>query len=278
VTDASGSLVAELVAAGLVAREARWIVEEYAVGADRDAAGAVWAAARRRLGGEPLQYVLGHWPFRGLDLDVDARVLIPRPETEGLVDLALVELARIDCAAPVVLDLGCGSGAIGLALAAELGARGLSPRVVCVDASPGALDVARANARKHHLASVSFVRSSWFDELDPSLAGRVHLVVANPPYVAGADFASLDPVLAYEPREAIVGADLDGQPGLGDVAAIVAGAPRWLARAGALVLEHGDRHRDAVLAAAREAGLEGTDHDDLAGLPRVLVARRPCGG
>lgn len=275
-TDASATLVAELVAAGLVAREARWIVEEYAGGADRDASAAVWAAARRRLAGEPLQYVFGHWPFRGLDLDVDARVLIPRPETERLVDLALVELVRIDCAAPVVLDLGCGSGAIGLALAGELTARGLRPSVVCVDVSDSALDVARANARKHNLLSVSFVRSSWFDDLDPSLAGRVHLVAANPPYVADGDLASLDPVLAYEPREAIVGADLEGQPGLGDVAAIVAGAPRWLACSGALVLEHGDRQRDAVLAAARGAGLEGSDHDDLAGLPRVLVARRTC--
>ena len=260
---------------GLATREARWIVEEYAVGGDPAAAGAVRAAARRRLDGEPLQYVLGHWPFRGLDLDVDPRVLIPRPETEELVDHALVELARLDQAAPVVVDLGCGSGAIGLALAQELAARGVRARVVGVDVSEGALAVARANARKHGLADVSFVLADWFDGLDPSLAGRVHLVVANPPYVGSEELAGLDPVLAHEPRGALVAPDHDGVAGFAAVASIVATAPRWLAPGGALVLEHGERQGPAALAAARAAGLEAFDRRDLAGHDRVLIGRMP---
>ncbi len=272
--DVRPTLVEELVASGVAAREARWIVEEYAVGGDPDATAAVHAAARRRLDGEPLQYVLGHWPFRGLDLDLDPRVLIPRPETEELVEHALVELARIDVTAPVVLDLGCGSGAIGLAIATELVARGVRARVVGVDASEGALTVARANARKHGLAEVSFVRSDWFDGLDASLRGRVHLVAANPPYVGAEELAGLDPVLAHEPRRALVAADHGGVTGFADVAAIVAAAPAWLAPGGALVLEHGDRQGPAALAAARAAGLEAFDRRDLAGRDRVLVARR----
>ena len=261
-------------ASGLAAREARWIVEEYAVGGDPDAAAAVRAAGRRRLGGEPLQYVLGHWPFRGLDLDVDPRVLIPRPETEELVDHALAELARLDEAAPVVLDLGCGSGAIGLAIAQELAARGLGARVIGVDVSEGALAVARANARKHGLTEVSFVRSDWFGGLDASWRGRVHLVVANPPYVGAEELAGLDPVLAHEPRGALVAPEHDGVAGFADAAAIVAAAPAWLAPGGALVLEHGDRQGPAALAAARDAGLEAVDRRDLAGRDRVLIGRR----
>lgn len=267
-------MVAELVASGLAEREARWIVEEYAVGGDPDAIGAVRAAARRRLEGEPLQYVLGHWPFRGLDLDVDPRVLIPRPETEELVDHALVELARIDEAAPVVVDLGCGSGAIGLSIASELAARGVRARVIGVDASEGALTVARANARKHGLSDVSFVRADWFFGLDESLRGRIHLVVANPPYVGADEIAGLDPVLSYEPRGALVAPDHEGVAGFADVAAIVAAAPAWLAPGGALVLEHGDRQGPAALAAARAAGLDAVDRRDLAGRDRVLVGRR----
>ena len=260
---------------GLVAREARWIVEEYAVGGDPGSSAAVRAAARRRLDGEPLQYVMGHWPFRGLDLDVDTRVLIPRPETEELVGHALAELPRLDEPSPVVLDLGCGSGAIGLSIAHELAARGVRARVVAVDASEGALAVARANARKHGLADVSFVLSDWFDGLDPSLRGRVHLAAANPPYVGAAELAGLDPVLAHEPRGALVAPDRDGVAGFADVATIVAAAPAWLAPGGALVLEHGDRQGPAALAAARVAGLEAFGRCDLAGHDRVLIGRQP---
>ena len=276
-TDGRTGRLADLVAAGLEAREARWLIEEFAPGPDDDRVedAALWAAARRRLDGEPLQYVIGHWPFRGLDLVVDARVLIPRPETEGLVEWALVALARADVAAPTILDLGCGSGAIGLALLDELRGRGVAATLIALDASRDALEVARCNALAHHLSAVSFVRSTWFDDLDPSLAGRLDLVVANPPYVGASELDSLDPVLRHEPRSALVADDAGGVSGFADLAEIIARAPAWLAPGGALVLEHGEAQGEAVLAAAARAGLVNlVDHPDLAGRPRVLVARR----
>src|ERR1700691_881806 len=108
VTDVNDEFVTELVAAGVERREARWLVEEFVPGGDPDAATAVRQAAARRLKGEPLQYIIGHWPFRTLDLDVDERGLIPRPETEELVDVALRELATGEVAAPLIVDLGTG--------------------------------------------------------------------------------------------------------------------------------------------------------------------------
>jgi release factor glutamine methyltransferase len=220
--------------------------------------------------------VLGHWPFRDLDLDVDERVLIPRPETEGLVDLALEALVSSRAPSPLVLDLGCGSGAIGLALVRELAARGIGATLVGVDRSEDALAVARANARKHDVTSASFVRSSWFDDLDPALRGRCDLVVANPPYVGESEMAALDPVLAFEPRDALVSADEGAVSGFADVAHLLRAAPHWLVPGGHVVVEHGERHGDAAREVALAAGLvEVTDHLDLAGWPRVLVGRRP---
>lgn len=274
-TDVSAELVNELVDAGLERREARWLVEEFLTAGDPDAAPAVRAAAQRRLDGEPLQYVLGHWPFRSLDLDVDHRALIPRPETEELVDVALKELATSEVAAPMIVDLGCGSGAIGLSLLDELRRRGVAGTLVAVDESLDALALARRNALKHGLHAVSFVQSCWFESLDPSLCSHVDLVVANPPYVSEVDFDVLDPVLRYEPLGALVSPDADGVPGFDDVAIIIREAPGWLAPRGVLVLEHSDTHREPVLAAALRAGFaQAHDLDDVAGRPRVLVARR----
>jgi release factor glutamine methyltransferase len=258
---------------GIEPREARWLVEEYEHGDLNDVA--LRVAAQRRLDGEPIQYVLGHWPFRTLDLDVDPRVLIPRPETEELVDVAMSELARVDAAAPLIVDLGCGSGAIGLSLLSELAERGVEATLVATDVSVDALDVARSNATKHALRAASFVRSSWFDDLDASLRGRVDLIVANPPYVGAVAFGQLDPILRYEPLAAIVADDALGVPGFSALEHIIAHAIEWLAANGVLVCEHADVHRDAVLAAAREAGFDSyEDVSDMGGLPRILVARR----
>lgn len=270
-TDDKASLVAGLVRDGIEPREARWLVEEFN-GADESA---LRIAAQRRLDGEPIQYVLGHWPFRTLDLDVDPRVLIPRPETEELVDVAMSELARADADAPLIVDLGCGSGAIGLSLLSELAERGIAATLVAVDASVDALVVARGNAIKHNLRTASFVHSSWFDDLDVSLRGRVDLIVANPPYVGAVEFEQLDPILRHEPLGAIVTDDAFGVPGFSDLGHIIAHAIQWLAPNGVLVCEHADVHRDAVLAAAKDAGFDSyEDVSDLAGLPRILIARR----
>lgn len=250
-------------------------MEEYFVGATEASAEAVRAAATRRLAGEPLQYVLGHWPFRDLDLDVDPRVLIPRPETEELVTIALDELRLGGASTPLVVDLGCGSGAIALAIFDELTRRGVRASVVAVDRSSEALLVARANARRHRATGVAFVESSWFDGLDPSLRGRIDLVVTNPPYVGRRELAALDPVLRYEPFMALVAEDSRGVEGFADVEHLIKTARDWLAPRGALVLEHGELQGGAASRVAHDSGYSGVfDHRDLAGRPRVLVARR----
>jgi release factor glutamine methyltransferase len=275
VTDAKRDLVAELVELGLEGREARWLVEEFVGSGGPGDHNAVISAARRRLEGEPLQYVIGHWPFRSLDLVVDPRVLIPRPETEELVDVALSALNATPSAPALIIDLGCGSGAIGLSLLDELRARDITARLVAVDSSRDALDLAELNARKHSLKSVTFVRSSWFDNVEASLQGRVDLIVANPPYVGESEMATLDPVLNHEPRGALVAPDAGGVVGFADLAHLVTTSFSWLRPGGALVLEHGESHRRALVDLAELSGyVDVRDFDDLSGRPRILLARR----
>ena len=186
--------------------------------------------AARRASGEPLQYALDRWGFRSLDLYVDRRVLIPRPETEVLAQLALDECRRLDAA--VAVDLGTGSGALALALAAER--PGLE--VWGTDVSADALAVARANLAGLGRAAtrVRLADGSWFDALPAELAGRIDVIVTNPPYVAEAEMADLPAeVRDWEPREALC----SGPTGLEDVEQIVAEAPGWLARPGSLLVE-----------------------------------------
>lgn len=274
-TGVNHDLVAELVESGLDAREARWLVEEFVSGDEFEDLSTLYAAARRRRDGEPIQYVIGHWPFRSLDLDVDPRVLIPRPESEELVGVALSELAQGNVRAPVIMDLGCGSGAIGLALLRELVERGVAATLIAVDESGDALGVARENAIKHDLHAVSFVQSSWFEDLDESLRGRVDLIVANPPYVGVLEFEDLEDVLRHEPLSAIVASDAHGVVGFEDLDVIISGALGWLSPSGTLICEHSNVHRTAVIEAATRAGFNSVDDlDDMAGHPRILVARR----
>ncbi len=223
----------------------------------------------RRAVGEPLQYVLGAWGFRALDLYVDNRVLIPRPETETVVEMAIAELQHLARSAPVAVDLGTGSGAIALSLAREV--PGIE--VWAVDRSPDALAVARANLAGLGRAGarVRLAEGSWFEPLPLILRGRVDLVVANPPYVAEAEVDDLPPEVAHwEPRGALV----SGPTGLEDIAAIVEGAPRWLNRPGALVVEIAPHQRVAAISLAQDAGFDPVDvRPDLAGRARVLVGR-----
>ena len=223
----------------------------------------------RRAAGEPLQYVLGAWGFRTLDLYVDNRVLIPRPETETVVEVALTELQRLGRAAPVAVDLGTGSGAIALSLAHEV--PGIE--VWAVDRSPDALAVARANLAGLGRAggAVRLAEGSWFEAVPPMLRGRVDLIVSNPPYVAEGEVDDLPPDVArWEPRSALVA----GPTGLEQIAVIVDGAPRWLRRPGVLVVEIAPHQREAATGLALDAGFDPVDvRPDLAGRARVLVAR-----
>jgi release factor glutamine methyltransferase len=208
---------------------------------------------RRR--GMPVAYLTGRREFWSLPLEVTSAVLVPRPETERLVEVALQHLPR--AAERAVLDLGTGSGAVALAIASE---RPLA-RVVGVDVSPDALGVARDNARKLALPNVAFRLGSWFD----AVPGEIFdIVVANPPYVADHDPALA--ALAAEPALALVA----GPAGLDALTAIIAGAPRHLTPGGWLLLEHGSTQAQQVAMLLERRGFTAVEcHSDYSGLPRI---------
>jgi release factor glutamine methyltransferase len=271
----------ELAGAGFenAEQEARWLVQrasglegaELIVGLEEPAslrnAAFFHDMLERRLGGEPLQYVLGRWGFRVLDLYVDNRVLIPRPETEALTQMALEECRRLE--ARLAVDLGTGSGAIALALAVEWS----GIEVWATDASPDALAVARANAAGMGRigAAVRLAEGSWYDALPAELAGAVDVIVSNPPYVAEFEVEDLpDEVRAWEPLGALV----SGPTGLEAIEQIVAEAPLWLASPGSLLVEIAPRQAPEAEALARAAGFgSAAVWPDLTGRDRILLAR-----
>jgi release factor glutamine methyltransferase len=291
---ATGALLDELTAVvGGARHEARFIVDEALAvhqGTTRPGvvpAGAVELAralAARRATGEPLQYVFGHWSFRNLDLHVDPRVLIPRPETEQVVEVALGEARRLLGLRPgvglVAVDVGTGSGAIALALATELGA-GAVDRIWASDNSADALAVAAVNLRATHAARtcglprVDLVEGSWLEALPAGWRGRVDLVVSNPPYVAADEWSGLEPVVQAEPRGALVAPPgRDGAAGLADVEAVLEQARRWLGRPGTVVVELAPQQSGAAQDRAWQLGYDEVRIEpDLAGRDRALVAR-----
>jgi release factor glutamine methyltransferase len=221
---------------------------------------------RRRLRREPVAYILGRKGFHRIELAVDRRVLIPRPETELLVELALELGPRR------VLDIGTGSGAVALAIVDELP----DCEVVATDTSTAALEVARANAERLGLAD----RVELVEGTLPLGAGELDLIVANLPYVAESEWAGLEPeVTEWEPREAL----LAGPDGLDAIRALLAAdSVRYLSRSaqqkangdGVLALEVGEGQAEAVSGLMREAGFGAIEtRPDLAGIPRVVVGR-----
>lgn len=245
------------------AAERAWLVAH-----DQDALPAV-AAARftalcaRRAQGEPLAYLVGRQEFFGLTLAVDARVLIPRPDTETLVNWALTLLPVAPSSAKV-LDLGTGSGAVALALKH---ARPHSA-VLAIDACEQALCVARANALSLGL-EVTMTTSCWLE----SVSGVFDLIVSNPPYVREGDPHLA--ALGHEPLQALTA----GADGLDDLRQIIAQAPAHLADGGWLLLEHGYDQADAVSLLLREGGFEAvSSRPDLAGILRCTGGRWPAGG
>lgn len=224
-------------------------------------------AVRRRLKREPVQYILGTAAFRHLELHVDSRVLIPRPETELLVG-AVLDWARERSRTGAVLDIGTGSGAIALSLATESGFE----RVVASDASADALAVARGNAARTGCTErVELREGSLFDVVRPG--ERFDVIVSNPPYVAEAERPDLEPeVAAYEPALALFAAG----DGLAVIAAIVAAAPDHMQAGGLLALEIGAGQGSAVLSLLEEAGgyTAARVRQDLAGRERIALAEK----
>jgi len=230
---------------------------------------------QRRLAGEPLQHVLGHWGFRTLDVAVDSRVLAPRPETESVVGFALSELdqlrkLRAASEGLLAVDLGTGSGVIALSLVAEEPA----VRVIATDRDPSALAVASANRSRLSIPAagrVEYLQGDWYQGLPTELLGRFDLIVANPPYLAEHEWAGLDPVVRdFDPFQALVA----GPSGLEAIGVIVAGAPRWLHRRGTAVVEIAPDQTRSAVELARKAGFGDVEVEpDLSGRPRVLIAR-----
>lgn len=225
----------------------------------------------RCAGGEPLQYVLGHWAFRHVEVMVDPRVLIPRPETELLVDHAIAA-ARAHVRPLRIADLGTGSGVIGLSLALELWHDDME--VWLTDVSSDALDVARANTAGigRAAAGVRIGAGSWFEALPADRQGTFHLIVSNPPYIAVDDPAVESIVRDHEPHLALF-ASADG---LAHVVSIVTAAPLWLVPGGSLLLEIGAGQGGSVAAMMEEAGfLDVQVHPDLSDHDRFVQGVRP---
>lgn len=221
-----------------------------------------WVA--RREAGEPVAYLVGYREFYSRDFRVTPATLIPRPETELLIELALEKLG--DLAAPRIADLGTGSGAIAVTLALELPAA----KLWAVDASADALAVAAENAERLG-APVRFRFGSWYE---PLAGERFDLIVSNPPYVAVADPHLAQGDLRFEPVSALA----SGADGLDDIRCIVAGAPHCLVAGGYLMLEHGYDQAEAVRGLLDAAGfIEVGSYADLAGIARVSLGCWPGG-
>jgi release factor glutamine methyltransferase len=260
-------------------REVQWIVERASglspaeqaaelddVPDDRHAA-SFQAMVDRRDAGEPLQYVLGQWGFRTLDLYVDRRVLIPRPETEVVAGFAIDAVP----AGGRVVDLGTGSGAIALSIAAE---RWPDVEVWATDASEEALAVVRANLAGlgRRAGVVRLAQGDWFGALPDELRGAFDVVVANPPYVPDGALVARQ-VRDWEPALALFG----GSDGLDHARRIVAEAQGWLRPGGTLVVEIGDDQGPAIAELAGAAGFAEVEvRQDLTERDRALVARAPA--
>jgi release factor glutamine methyltransferase len=253
---------AEMLLAHALRRDRSWLYAHADAVPDADAVAAFGGLLQRRIDGTPLAHLLGRRAFWRLDLAVTPDTLVPRPDTERLVELAL-ERIPADAACDV-LDLGTGTGAIALALAMERP----RARVTAVDASDAALEVARANARAHGLDHVEFLRSDWF----AALAGRTFDVVAgNPPYLADDDPHLAAGELLHEPRAALV----SGADGLDAIRRIAADALAATREGGWLLVEHGWTQGEAVRAILESAGWRSVTTDrDLEDRERVTSGRR----
>jgi release factor glutamine methyltransferase len=254
---------AELLLAHALGRSRTWLLAHADDAIAPGDAARFEALVERRAAGEPVAYLTGSRGFWTLDLAVTPATLVPRPETELLVELAL---ARIPADADArIADLGTGSGAIALAIAKE------RPRcrVVATDASGDALDVARGNATRNGIGNVEFRHGDW---CAPLVGDSFELIAGNPPYIAEGDPHLDEGDLRFEPATALS----SGNDGLDAIRAIVRNAPAYLCAGGWLLLEHGWEQGEAVRALLRDAGfVDVATERDLEGRDRVSLGRHP---
>jgi release factor glutamine methyltransferase len=259
-------LDAQVLLVHVVGRDRAWLVAHDDAALTAEQADAYFALARRRRDGEPIAYLTGVREFWGLPFLVSPAVLIPRPETETLVELALARLP-VDRDAGV-LDLGTGSGAIAIAIAHERP----RARVLATDASTEALAIAGENARRLGTGNVAFVRSDWYANVPGNWPGAPFtLIASNPPYVAADDPHLGEGDVRFEPVRALS----PGGDGLAAIRTIVGGARERLAPGGTLVVEHGYDQAERVRELFAAAGLtEIVSVRDLAGILRIVAGRR----
>ena len=216
----------------------------------------------RRLAGEPMAYILGSAEFWGLELMVSPAVLVPRPETELIIEITLETIKEQGLSAPTILDLGTGSGAIALALAAELP----DATLLAVDVSESALQVAEANRKRHGLTNVRMIQSNWFERIDPKMT--FDFIVSNPPYVAEGDPHLSD--LAHEPDLALTAAE----EGMADIRHLTITAPKFLKPGGWLIVEHGYNQGDITNEQFMAAHFSNVNsRRDLAQVQRVTLGQ-----
>ena len=230
-----------------------------------------WALLeKQRAEGHPVAYLIGKKEFFNIELKVAPGVLIPRPETELLVELTINYVQSSGKKTPKILDLGTGSGAIGLALAKNIP----NAQITCVDVSAEALTIAQENARLLNLSSVKFIQSNWFDDLATSLAAEECLfdvIVSNPPYIRQDDIHLSQGDLRFEPSSALT----DDHDGLMAYRTIFKKASAYLAEAGFILVEHGfDQSKEVCQLLQEQNYINIKAHQDLAGIWRAASANR----
>lgn len=216
------------------------------------------SALNRRKNGEPLAYITGRKEFWSLEFTVSERVLIPRPETELLIELTLNEVSNTK--APRILDLGTGSGAISISVAKERE----DAKIVATDISSQALEIAKKNAEKHN-AEITFIKSSWYENLAEEIFDAI---ICNPPYIAKDDPDLDKHVYQHEPGKALI----SDKNGLKDLELVIAGAKEYLSSTGYLAVEHGFQQAKKVQQLFDQHGFMSIQtHKDLAGLDRATT-------
>jgi len=267
---ANARLDAEVLLAHIIKKDRVWLITHRDEVLDDEQQRAFAEVIRRRTGREPLQHIMGSQEFWGLEFMVTPDVLIPRPETEHIIEAALAIVQ--DRNSPVrIIDLCTGSGCIAVSLAKELAAA----RIIATDASEKALAVARENSRRHGVAErIRFLQGDLFGPLEElDLRGQVDILVSNPPYVLAGNLSTLQPeVRDYEPQMALIA----GPEGTEIAIRIIRTAPEYLKQNGALIMEMGMGQSEALMrAVAATSAYAGPDIlKDLAGINRVIVARK----